>query len=105
LTYSFASPRTYHDPNADRFMAGRTPAYHDLSFNISYLYSSQVIVHAMVNNVLGFNNIFGYEYTNEPNESGFYARRAITQPARRFVFLGVFITLSKNKGINQLPNL
>lgn len=105
LSYSFASPRSYDDPNSNRFMSGRTPAYHDLSFNISYLYSNQIIVHAMVNNVLGINNIFGYEFASEPNADGVFARRAITPPARRFVFLGVFITLSKNKGINQLPNL
>ncbi|WP_436516988.1 TonB-dependent receptor [Ekhidna sp. To15] len=105
VTYSFASGRPYNDLNSEQFLGGKTPAYHDLSFNISYLYSSQIIVHAMVNNVLGINNIFGYEYADQPNETGFYASKAITPPARRFVFLGVFITLSKNKGINQLPNL
>ena len=105
VTYSFASPRSYNDLNSDSFMSGRTPSYHDLSFNFSYLYNSQVIIHAMVNNVLGINNIFGYEYASTPNADGIYARKAITQPARRFIFLGVFITLSKNKGINQLPNL
>ncbi|MEQ6166250.1 carboxypeptidase-like regulatory domain-containing protein [Ekhidna sp. MALMAid0563] len=105
LTYSFASGRTYNDLNAEGFLTGRTPAYHDLSFNISYLYNNQVIVHAMVNNVLGINNIYGYQFADTPNENGMYASRAITSPARRFIFLGVFITLSKNKGINQLPNL
>ncbi|WP_420577827.1 carboxypeptidase-like regulatory domain-containing protein [Ekhidna sp.] len=105
LTYSFASSRTCNDLNADGFNSGRTPAYHDLSFNISYLYNNQVIVHAMVNNVLGINNIYGYEFAGSPDENGVYASRAITPPARRFIFLGVFITLSKNKGINQLPNL
>ncbi|SNT28055.1 Outer membrane cobalamin receptor protein [Ekhidna lutea] len=105
LTYAFASERTYHDPNTDRFLSGRTPAYHDLSFNISYLYSNQVIVHAMVNNVLGINNIYGYEFADTADTNGVYAGRAITPAARRFIFLGVFITLSKNKGINQLPNL
>lgn len=105
VTYSFASGRPYNDPNSERFLGGKTPAYHDLSFNISYLYSNQIIVHAMVNNVLGINNIFGYEYADQPNADGVYAGRAITPPAPRFIFLGVFITLSKNKGINQLPNL
>ena len=104
-TYSFASGRPYNDLNSEEFLGGRTPAYHDLSFNISYLYSNQVIIHAMVNNVLGINNIFGYEFSDQPDENGVYASSPITPPARRFVFLGVFITLSKNKGINQLPNL
>lgn len=105
VTYSFATGRPYNDLNSEQYLGGRTPAYHDLSFNISYLYNSQVIVHAMVNNVLGINNIYGYEFSEQPNEAGIYASRAITPPAPRFIFLGVFITLSKNKGINQLPNL
>ncbi|WP_425392072.1 carboxypeptidase-like regulatory domain-containing protein [Ekhidna sp.] len=105
VTYSFASPRAYNDMNNDKFLSARTPSYHDLSFNISYLYSNQIIVHAMVNNVLGINNIYGYEFADTPDSNGVYASRAITPPAKRFIFLGVFITLSKNKGINQLPNL
>jgi len=105
VTYSFASPRSYNDLNSEEYLDAKTSAYHDLSFNVSYLYNSQVIVHAMVNNVLGINNVFGYEYADQPNSNGVYASRAITPPARRFLFLGVFITLSKNKGINQLPNL
>ncbi|MEM0941122.1 MAG: carboxypeptidase-like regulatory domain-containing protein [Bacteroidota bacterium] len=105
LTYSFASARPYNDLNGERFMSGRTPSYHDLSFNISYLYNNQVIIHAMVNNALGANNIFGYEYADEPGSDGIYASRPITPAAKRFIFLGIFITLSKNKGISQLPNL
>ncbi|WP_420318462.1 carboxypeptidase-like regulatory domain-containing protein [Ekhidna sp.] len=105
LTYSFASPRMYNDSNSEQFLSAKTPSYHDLSFNVSYLYSNQVIVHAMVNNVLGIKNIYGYEFADSPDNDGVYASRAITPPARRFIFLGVFITLSKNKGINQLPNL
>lgn len=105
VTYSFASGRPYNDLNSEQFLGGKTPAYHDLSFNISYLYSNQVIIHAMVNNVLGINNIYGYEFADQPNGAGLYASRPIAPPAKRFIFLGVFITLSKNKGINQLPNL
>lgn len=104
-TYSFASNRRYNDLNDDLFLGKKTPAYHDLSINISYLYSSQIIVHAMVNNVFGINNIFGYEYAGTADENGLYPSRPITPPAKRFLFLGVFITLSKNKSISQLPNL
>jgi len=95
LTYSFASPRSYHNPNDSDFMSGRTPSYHDLSFNVSYLMNSQVIVHAMVNNALGIKNVFGYRYADEPNAEGVFARRPIGPAAPRILFLGVFITLSK----------
>ena len=56
-------------------------------------------------NVLGRDNIFGYEYANQPNGNGTYGGRAIKQPAPRFLFVGVFITLSKDKSVTQLPTL
>jgi len=105
ITYSYSSPRTYHDPNKETFNAGRTPAYQDLSMNISYLPKPFLIIHASVTNILGRDNIFGYEFGNTPNVNGEYASRAIRQPAKRFLFLGVFFTISKNKSVNQLPNL
>ncbi len=104
-TYSFASSRPYHNPNTTEFNGGRTPAYHDLSVNFSYLYRPHVIFHASVTNVMGVDNIFGYEYSDERNAQGQYVARAIRQPATRFIFFGAFITLSKNKTVNQLPNL
>lgn len=105
LTYSFSSPRTYNDPNTTEFNGGRTPSYQDLSANISYLPKPYIIVHLSCTNLLGYDNIFGYQYSAVPDENGFYASRPITQPAKRFLFLGVFITLSKNKTTNQLPSL
>lgn len=105
VTWSFASARPYHDPNQPGFMQGRTPNYSDLSANVSYLPTSWMIVHFSCTNLLGYDNIFGYTYAMTPDAQGVYAGRAIRQPATRFLFLGIFITLSKNKGINQLPSL
>lgn len=104
-TYSYASPRTYNDPNSGQFLSGRTPDFHQLSMSCSYLINNQIILHFSMENVLGRNNVFGYQYASEPDQEGVYQRRAITPQAKRFIFLGLFITLSKNKGINQLPNL
>jgi len=104
-TYTFASSRPYENPNTDGFNNHHTPAYHDLSLNFSYLYRSNVIVHGSITNVLGVDNIFGYEYSEQTDAQGVYVGRAIKQPAPRFIFLGVFITLAKNKSINQMPNL
>lgn len=105
LTYSFASPRPYNNPNTDQFNAGRTPSYHDLSANISYLPKTWIIIYVSCTNLLGRNNVFGYEFSAVPDTSGTYVSRPITQPAKHFMLIGCFITLSKNKGINQLPNL
>jgi hypothetical protein len=105
VTYSFASGRAYNDPNSAAFNSGRTPAYHDLSMNVSYLPKPYVIIHLSCTNVPGRDNVFGYEYGTQMNEDGTYNSRAMRQPAKRFLFLGIFITLSKEKSVNQLPAL
>jgi hypothetical protein len=104
-TYSFASGRPYTNPNESGLNTSRTPAYQDLSFNWSYLPKPTVIIHFSCTNVLGRDNIFGYEFSAQPDATGLYVSRAIRQPARHFLFLGVLITLSKEKTINQLPIL
>ena len=104
-TYSFASGRPYNDPSDVRVNSRRTPAYHDLSFNWSYLPKPYLIIYFSCTNLTGHDNIFGYEYGNVLNDTGDYNRRAIRQPAPRFVFLGIFLTLSKEKSVNQLPTL
>lgn len=105
LTYTFASPRRYNDPNTVAFNNGRTPNYHDLSMNISYLMKPNVIFYLSITNLLGRKNIYGYEYSQQPDETGLYPGREIVPPADRFAFLGVFITLSKTNTMNQLPSL
>lgn len=105
LTWSYTSGRRYHDPNTKVFNGNTTPAYVDLSFNWSYLPNPALIIYLSCTNLLGRDNIFGYEYSQIPNEQGIYNARAKEQPAKRFLFIGVFITLSKEKSVNQLPNL
>ncbi len=105
LTYTFGSPRRYNDPNLATFNSEKTNAYHNLSMNISYLMKTNVIVYFSMTNLTGRKNIFGYEYAQEPNDNGVYVSQEIVPPADRFLFLGVFITLSKGNKMNQLPNL
>lgn len=104
-TYSFTSGRPYNNPNQEAFNHARTPSYHDLSFNWSYLPTPSLIIYLSCTNLTGRNNIFGYEYSEVRNSEGFYNGRPIRQAAPRFLFLGIFITLSKDKSINQLPSL
>jgi hypothetical protein len=105
ITYSFSGSRPYHDPNSDRFNSGLTPAYHDLSMNWSYLIKSNMILHFSATNILGRDNIFGYQYNPAPDENGIYRSIPVRQAARRFLFLGFFITLSKDNKTNQIRNL
>ncbi|MDF9798763.1 hypothetical protein OKW21_004026 [Catalinimonas alkaloidigena] len=104
-SYQWASSRSYHDPNQEEFQSGRTPSYHNLSLNAAFLYKQNIIFYASMSNVLGTRNIFGYEYAEQADMSGKFAREAIVPPAPRFFFMGVFITLSKDQQANQLDQL
>ncbi len=105
LTYSFSGSRPYDDPNSGRFNSGLTPAVHDLSMNWSYLVKSNMILHFSATNILGRDNIFGYRYSLVPDEQGFFGRTPVRLGARRFLFLGFFVTLSKDHKTNQIRNL
>ncbi len=104
-TFSFASPRTYNNPNSTEFNGSLTPVYLDLSLSISYLATQNIIIYGSVTNVLGRENVFGYNYSNTPNNQGEFVGLANKLPAPRFIFLGVFITFSKDSTLNQLKSL
>jgi outer membrane cobalamin receptor len=104
-TYTYASGRPYRNPNVEGFLTNRTKSYHDFSLNISYLMRENVIIHGSVTNVFGRNHVYGYTYSDQPNQDGIYPGKPITPPAKRFLFLGFFITLSEQQILNQLPNL
>lgn len=105
FTYSYTSGRPFNNPNHEKFNDGKTPHYSDLSFNWSYLPKPYMILYFSCTNLLGRDNIFGYEYASVPNAEGAYNGRPIRLSAPRFIFLGIFITLSKEKSVNQLPSL
>ena len=105
FTNSFSTGRPYNDPNETQFMNGKTKSYNNLSFNWAYLLSQQKILYFSVSNVLGTQNVYGYDYAKNPNSSGVYNRTAITPTADRFFFVGFFWTISNNKNDNQLKNL
>ena len=81
--------------------SGITPYHSRFDLSWSFLPKEWIIIHFGCQNVLGRKNVYGYEYSE--NNPGL--RKAITASNERFVFLGVFITLSKTKKINQLKSL
>ena len=105
FTNSYSSGRPYNNPNETKFMNGKTKSYNSLSFNWAYLLSPQKILYFSVSNVLGSQNVFGYEYANNPDNAGFYKRKEIIPTADRFFFVGFFWTISNDKKDNQLRNL
>jgi hypothetical protein len=105
FTNSYSSGRPYNNPNETKFMNGKTKSYNSLSFNWAYLLTTQKILYFSVSNVLGSQNVYGYDYAKNPDAKGVYNRTAITPTADRFFFLGFFWTISNDKKDNQLKNL
>ena len=105
LSYTLNTGRPYNDPNELDFMNKKTNTVHNVSANWAYLYSEQVILYASVSNVFGFDQVYGYEFSNTPNENGRYVSSPLKPNADRFFFLGLFITISKDRTSNQLDTL
>ena len=107
-TYAYTGPRSYHDPNQPGYNQGRTPAYQDLSLNLSYLTNilgQFTILHVAVSNVLGQSQVFGYRYAAAADASGQYGRVAQTPGAPRMLFIGCFISIKKQKtDLSQAPD-
>ena len=96
VTYSFASSRPYHDPNLQGFMNSRTQPYNDISLSLTYLMEilgRPSVLHLMVNNLAGFDNIYGYNFSNTPNVAGHYESAPIKSPYVRQIILLVSIQL------------
>jgi hypothetical protein len=95
-TYSFASGRPYNNKNVDEFMTGRTTPYHDISLNLTYLtriFQRDCIVHLNITNLLGFENVFGYLYSETKDEDGTYPSRAIVPTMGRQAILVLIMNL------------
>ncbi|MGI8581998.1 MAG: TonB-dependent receptor [Chitinophagaceae bacterium] len=100
-SYTYATGRPYYNIRYDNrigvnkiFDAGRTKDFNSLSFSANYLPNIgqakakrfSVVVFS-VNNVLGNNNIFSYNYSyNGLN------KQSVTPPSKRFYYLGWFIS-------------
>lgn len=98
LCYSFASGRPYDDKNTPEFMDGRTKAYNDFSLSLTHLTSflnRECIIHLGINNLGGFDNVFGYRYAAMPDDSGIYPRQAIVPTAGTQAILMFMLSLEK----------
>ncbi len=109
-TYTYQSGRPFHDPASGHFMDGRTPDFHNLSLNWSYLTNIAghfTVLFASVTNLPGRDNIFGYRYFSDsglplPNyayglASDQFIEVAQRPPAIRSYFIGMFISFEHQK--------
>lgn len=96
VTYSFASSRPYHNPNLSGFMNSKTNPYNDISISLTYLmnvFGKSAVLHLMVNNLAGFDNIYGYNFSKVPNGAGQYESTPIRSPFVRQTILLISIML------------
>jgi hypothetical protein len=100
-SYLVASETPYYNESPPYDRLGNTPMRNRLDISWSYLPASWVIIHLGVQNVLGYKNIYGYHYSKiHPG-----LRQEITANDPYFFFLGVLVTLSRDKKLNQLKTL
>lgn len=93
LTYTFATGRPYFNPNNPEYLADRTKNYNNLSLNASYLltiFNSFTVIFFSVDNILGFDNIYGYNYSGDGT-----VRKPVLPTATRALFLGMFISVGQ----------
>jgi outer membrane cobalamin receptor len=98
VTYSFASGRPYNDPNLVAFNSERTKVFQDLSVNASYLTNIKdqfTVIFASISNVPGFDNTFGYRFAPTPGSDGKYPSYAVKPDAKRFFFIGMFVSIGQ----------
>jgi CarboxypepD_reg-like domain len=93
LTYTFATGRPYFNPNNPDFLGDRAKSYNNLSFNISHItsvFNNFTVIFFSIDNILGINNIYGYNYSSDGK-----LRAPVLAPALRTAFLGMFISLGE----------
>ncbi len=96
VSNTYASGRPYNNPNEPGFVNSKAKSYHSLDMNLTFLLSKKVILFTSLTNVLGRENVFGYNYSDSPNTNGVYKSSPITVSRDRFFFVGLFISLKNN---------
>jgi hypothetical protein len=105
-SFAFNDGYSFTDPNVDKSeMNAKTKSFQNLSLSWSYLPKPNLIIHLACTNVLGRDNVFGYTFSPKANSQGSFESIPQGQIAPRFLFLGIFLTLSKDKTANNLNNL
>ncbi|MFT3936801.1 MAG: TonB-dependent receptor [Chitinophagaceae bacterium] len=112
FTYSYATGRPYYNfmiNNSNKYYIadeGKTKDYHSLNFSMEYVPSvgktnakSFIVWFASVSNILGYNPVYGYNYSY----SGM-VKQPITPPANRFYFIGCFISWGVDRSQDAINN-
>ncbi|MFI5194950.1 MAG: TonB-dependent receptor domain-containing protein [Chitinophagales bacterium] len=112
LTYTYASGRPYYNfminSSGKYYTAdqGYTKDYNSLNFSMEYVPSigkknakTFVVLFASMSNVLGYNAVYGYNYSFSGQE-----KQAIVPPAQRFYFIGCFLSWGVDRTQDAINN-
>ena len=113
LSYNFATGRPYYyfayDNVQNKYVigdAGKTINYNSMSFSVNYLPGlgkknpkSFAVWVLGINNVLGQNQVFNYNYNNNGSR-----KEAVTPPSRRFIFIGCFLSFGIDRTQDAINN-
>lgn len=111
-TYTYTSGRPYYNfmlNNSNKYYIaeqGTTKDYNAMNFSAEYVPSagntkakSFLVLFASISNVLGYNAIYGYNYSYSGSE-----KQAITPPAKRFYFIGLFLSWGVDRSQDAINN-
>lgn len=96
LTYVYASPKTGYNPFFEVSSGDQTKAYNDLSVNVVIIRAflkKYCAILLNVNNLLGFNNEYGFNYSSIPDAAGNYTPYPIKPQSKRFFMAGAIFNL------------
>jgi len=112
VTYSFATGRPYYNFMLNNYSKyyisdqGKTKDYSSLNFSAEYIPSlgkknakTNIVFFASMTNVLGYNPVFGYNYSF----SGL-VKQPIGLPADRFYFIGCFLSWGVDRSQDAINN-
>lgn len=112
LTYTFATGRPYYNflvNNTGKYYMqdeGKTKPYNALNFSAEWVPSvgktnakTFIVLFASVTNVLGYNAVYGYNYSY----NGMF-KQPIEPPAKRFYFIGCFLSWGVDRTDDAINN-
>ena len=112
LTYSYATGRPYYNfmlNGGNKYYIadqGKARDYNSLNFSMEYVPSvgkanakSFIVWFASISNVLGYNAVYGYNYSYNG-----MIKQPITPPANRFYFVGCFISWGVDRSQDAINN-
>ncbi|WP_158962431.1 TonB-dependent receptor [Myroides fluvii] len=100
MTYNYSSPRYFYSVDSTNQVRYTTSAIHNVSLSWAYLVSGQKILYASVDNLLGRNPTYAYQFNQIGGQPDL-----VQASAKRFIYVGFMWTISKDKKSNQLENL